>query len=85
MLLASLLPPLLQQTGAVAASSGVNFCGGFSSKTFLVPWWYVLQGARGFSLLASVREEDSHKFVRCNYKSTIYNLILWTIVVNQYV
>lgn len=58
MLLASLLPPLLQQTGAVAASSGVNFCGGFSSKTFLVPWWYVLQGARGFSLLASVRDES---------------------------
>lgn len=58
-LLASLLPLLLHQTRVVAASSSVNCCEGFSSKTFLVPQWGVLQRARGFSLLISVREEST--------------------------
>lgn len=81
-LLVSLLPPVFQRR-AVAASSSVNCCGGFSSKTFLVPWQDVLQRARGFSLLTSVREESTSQFVRCNCKSIL--LLLWTIIVKQYV
>jgi len=82
-LLASLLPPLLELTRADAASSSVNYGEGFSSETTVILGESVLQRARGFSLLTLAREELTSWFVRCNDKPTI--LLQCTIIVNQYV
>lgn len=58
LLLASLLPPLLELKRADAASRGVNSCEGFSSETSLIPGESILQRARGFSLNFSERRID---------------------------